>query len=431
MKTVKRAACALFALALCWVITGCASNDAGNAGQTKLTFQIWDNTQKPAMEAMAAAYTQKNPNVQIDVQVTSWSEYWTKLEAAATGGSLPDIFWMHTDEILKYADGGILADLTDLYVDEETGFYEKHFPEGLLQNTRGSDGKVYGVPKDKDTICLVYSRDLFDAAGVSYPDESWTWDDLVSASQAIHDATGKYGYLANNDEHLGYWSYVYQAGGYILAPDKKTAGYTQPATQKAIAFYVGLQDTDWCPDQTYFAETEPATSFFSGEAAMYFEGSWGLRSKMEDYPSMHGKWDVAVLPACPDPMSGDGRATISNGLTYATGAKGKNLAAAKDFLKFLGTEEAQRIQGEKGAAIPAYNGLESTWLSVFDQFDYKLNAAACLSMFDYSVQSPNNAARPAWKTRVSDEMLRVYAGETTLDAALESMQRTVDELSNR
>lgn len=52
-------------------------------------------------------------------------------------------------------------------------------------------------------------------------------------------------------------------------------------------------------------------------------------------------------------------------------------------------------------------------------------------MFDYSVQSPNNASRPAWKTRVSDEMLRVYAGETTLDAALESMQRTVDELSNR
>ena len=117
-------------------------------------------------------------------------------------------------------------------------------------------------------------------------------------------------------------------------------------------------------------------------------------------------------------MSGDGRATISNGLTYATGAKGKNLAAAKDFLKFLGTEEAQRIQGEKGAAIPAYNGLESTWLGVFDQFDYKLNAAACLSMFDYSVQSPNNASRPAWKTRVSEEMLRVYAGETTLDAAL-------------
>ena len=101
MKTVKRAACALFALALCWVVTGCASNNAGNAGQTKLTFQIWDNTQKSAMEAMAAAYTQKNPNVQIDVQVTSWAEYWTKLEAAATGGSLPDIFWMHTDEILS------------------------------------------------------------------------------------------------------------------------------------------------------------------------------------------------------------------------------------------------------------------------------------------------------------------------------------------
>lgn len=426
MGTIKRAACALLTLALCAGLAGCATDGGGGR---RLTFQIWDNTQKAAMEAICAAYTQAHPDVTIDVQVTSWSEYWTKLEAAATGGTLPDVFWMHTDEMLRYADGGILADLTDLY--EDPGYYAAHFSQGLLDNARGSDGRIYGVPKDRDTICLVYSRELFDAAGVSYPDESWTWHDLTGASQAIYDATGKYGYLAYNDEHLGYWSYVYQAGGYILTPDGKHAGYTQPATKKAIAFYVSLQDEPWCPPQTFFAETEPATAFFSGEAAMYFEGSWGLRSKLEDYPSMVGKWDVAVLPACPDPLSGDGRAVISNGLTYATAANGKNLEAAKDFLRFLGSEEAQRIQGEQGAAIPAYEGLQDTWLSVFDGFDYRINAEACLAMFAYSVQSPNNAARPAWKTRVSDEMLRVYAGETTLDAALESMQRTVDELSNR
>ena len=196
------------------------------------------------MEAICAAYTRAHPDVTIDVQVTSWSEYWTKLEAAATGGTLPDVFWMHTDEMLRYADGGILADLTDLY--DDAGYYEAHFSQGLLDNARGSDGRIYGVPKDRDTICLVYSRELFDAAGVSYPDESWTWHDLTGASQAIYDATGKYGYLAYNDEHLGYWSYVYQAGGYILTPDGKHAGYTQPATKKAIAFYVSLQDEPWC-----------------------------------------------------------------------------------------------------------------------------------------------------------------------------------------
>ena len=56
----------------------------------------------------------------------------------------------------------------------------------------GTDGKIYGVPKDKDNVVLVYNKEMFDAAGVSYPDESWTWDDLTDASQRIYDATGSF-----------------------------------------------------------------------------------------------------------------------------------------------------------------------------------------------------------------------------------------------
>jgi len=50
---------------------------------------------------------------------------------------------------------------------------------------------MYGVPKDKDNLVLVYNKEMFDAAGVAYPDENWTWDDLVNASQTIYDTTGK------------------------------------------------------------------------------------------------------------------------------------------------------------------------------------------------------------------------------------------------
>ncbi|MFQ9480465.1 MAG: extracellular solute-binding protein [Oscillospiraceae bacterium] len=46
---------------------------------------------------------------------------------------------------------------------------------------------MYGVPKDKDTVCLVYNKEMFDQAGVAYPDENWTWDDLTEASQKIYD----------------------------------------------------------------------------------------------------------------------------------------------------------------------------------------------------------------------------------------------------
>ena len=102
----------ILVIALALSLVGCGSSGGSSDGKVSLTFQIWDVAQKAGMEAMCAAYSEKNPNVTIEVQVTSWNEYWTKLEAAATSNQMPDIFWMHTNELLKYADNGILADCT-------------------------------------------------------------------------------------------------------------------------------------------------------------------------------------------------------------------------------------------------------------------------------------------------------------------------------
>ena len=311
LKLIKKiaAVCGL-ALAAAALLCGCSSDHESN-GKLRLTFQIWDDAQRGGMQDIANAYMARHPEVSIEVQVTSWDEYWTKLDAAAESNQLPDIFWMHTNQILKYADYGKLADLTDLYDYEDPEYYRKHFSDISLDNARGSDGRIYGVPKDKDSVCLVYNRELFDAAGLSYPDDAWTWDDLVNASQTIYDKTGKYGYMAYADEQLGYWNFVYQAGGYILNEDKTRAGFDQPATKKGMEFYIGLQSHDWCPDQNYFAETNPGTAFISEQGAMYLEGNWNLMSMMKNNMNLMGKWDVAVLPKCPDPLNGDGRATIS------------------------------------------------------------------------------------------------------------------------
>ena len=425
MKALKKAAVISLSAGMALGLTACSSGTSMD-GKTHLTFQIWDVAQRDGMQQVCDAYTAKNPDVVIEVQVTSWSEYWTKLEASAISNQMPDIFWMHTNEILKYADYGKLADLTDLYDDESKTYYTDHFSETSLGNIQGSDGRYYGVPKDKDTVGLVYNKEMFDAAGVDYPNEEWTWDDLTEASQKIYDATGKYGYMAYGDDQLGYWNFVYQKGGCILTEDKERGGFDQQPTIDAMKFYIGLQSYDWCPDQNYFAETSPGTAFFSEQGAMFFEGNWNVLNEMKNYPEMAGKWDVAVLPKCPDPASGDGRATISNGLCYATSAAGKNLEIVKDVLKFMGSEEGQRIQGESGAAIPAYEGLEETWVKVFDQFDYVLDVGKFVDMFDYAVQSVNNAHRPVWKTQVTDALLKFYAGTYTVDEGLSVIQEAIN-----
>ncbi len=423
MNKIPRVLAAVLLVAMLLSLAGCGTSD----GKTHLTFQIWDVGQRDGMQAMCDAYTANvNPNVEIEVQVTSWGEYWTKLEAAAESNTMADIFWMHSDQILYYSEFGMLADVTDLYDDEDPNFYQEHYSDISILNATGEDGRMYGVPKDKDNVVLVYNKSMFDAAGVSYPDETWTWDNLIDASQKIYDVTGKYGYMAYNDEQLGYHNFVYQNGGCILTEDKTQGGFDQQATRDAVKFYVDLQSYEWCPDQAYFAETSPGTAFLSGLGSMYLEGSWNLLSSMKNYPDIEGQWDVAVLPAAPNPVSGNGHATISNGLTYATAAHGKNLDICLDVLKYFGSEEAQRIQGESGAAIPAYMGLEDTWISAFDQFSYQLDLQAVMDQFDYAVQYVNNSARPKWKSNVVDIMTSIYNGSVDIDTGLDQIQNLIN-----
>ena len=426
MKKIPRIAAIVLAVTLLLMsLAGCSAAD----GKTHLTFQIWDVAQRDSMQAICDAYTAKNPDVVIEVQVTSWTEYWTKLEAAAESNTMPDIFWMHTNQILYYSDFGMLADVTDLYDDVDPNFYNEHFSEISRNNASGSNGRLYGVPKDKDNIILVYNKEMFDAAGVAYPDDDWTWDDMTYASAKIYETTGKYGFMAYAEDHLGYWNFVYQAGGYILNEDKTKAAFTQPATMDAMKFYIGIQNEEWCPTQTYFAETQPGIAFFSELGSMYLEGNWELMNKATSYPNMDGKWDIAKLPICPNPASGDGRATISNGLCYSTAARGKNLEVVKDVLKYFGAEEAQRLAGSYGAAIPAYNGTEDSYFEAFEKAGYDLDLQIIKDQFDYSIQCVNNASRPKWKSPVGDELIKIYSGQVDIDTGLANMQRIVDDAS--
>ena len=422
MKRFPRMMAAALAMTLLLSITGCGSAD----GKTHLTFQIWDVAQRESMEAICDAYTAQHPDVEIEVQVTNWTEYWTKLEAAAESNTMPDIFWMHTNQILYYADFGMLADVTDLYAGEDPNYYQNHFSEISIGNASGSDGRLYGVPKDKDNVVLCYNKEMFDAAGVAYPDENWTWDDMVSASESIHAATGKYGFMAYNDDQMGYWNFVYQAGGCILNEDNTQGGFDREGTRKAMDFYIGMQKTDWCPDQTYFAETTPQTAFFSEMGAMFLEGNWNLWNDMTSFPDMRGKWDIARLPMCPDPVQGDGRATISNGLCYSTAARGKTRDVALDVIKFFGTEEAQLIASSYGAAISAYDGTEQPYFDAFAQAGYDLDLEVLNSQFEYGVQSVNNSARPKWKAPVLDELNKVYNGQQSFEAGMDNIQSIIN-----
>ena len=111
-----------------------------SAEDATITFAFWDTNQEPGMRAIADAYEAAHPGVKVVTQVTPWGEYWTKLEAAAMGGEMPDVYWMHSNQFFKYADAGIMLDLSDLDIDYSV------YPEGITA-LYNFDGTQLAVPR--------------------------------------------------------------------------------------------------------------------------------------------------------------------------------------------------------------------------------------------------------------------------------------------
>ena len=379
-----------------------------SAEETTITFAFWDTNQEPGMKAIADAYMAAHPDVKIDIQVTPWGEYWTKLEASALGGAMPDVFWMHSNQFFKY----VTAD-TLLPLDFEYDYTP--YPAGVTALYTYNDVH-YAVPKDYDTIALVYNKEIFDNAGVAYPDDTWTWDTLLETAKKLTDTEkGIYGFGAPNDRQSGYLNLIYQNDGFAFENGK--SGYDQPATQEAVKWWVDLQKEGVSPSQESFVDMGVDDQMQAGKLAMCFTGSW-MMSAYTNNELFKDKFDLAVLP------QGKKRASIYNGLGYAGAATTKYPEIVKDFIQFCGTEEANKLQAENKAAIPAYAGTEHYFTDNFTN----INIACYPEMISYGVQYPFSPNKSLWESQEEELMNEVYAGNMTVEDACNTLHTIITEI---
>lgn len=98
----------ILAAALCTSLAACGgstggnsenadnSNTSGNSKSNTLSVSIWDNNQLAGLKSIMDDFT-KETGIAVEIQVVPWDQYWTLLEAGAQGGTLPDVFWMHSN----------------------------------------------------------------------------------------------------------------------------------------------------------------------------------------------------------------------------------------------------------------------------------------------------------------------------------------------
>ncbi|MBU9711601.1 ABC transporter substrate-binding protein [Evansella tamaricis] len=393
---------------------GTDETQSGSGEEVELRFSIWDSNQESGLRQIANEFEEQNPGIKINIEVNGWGDYWTALEAGATGGSLPDVFWMHSNEIYRYASNEMLLDLNDRIQSSDVVEMDK-FPEGL-KSIYNFEGTQYAIPKDYDTIGLWYNKTMFDEANVSYPDDTWTWDDLYDAAkQLTKDDGSQYGILTPLHNQEGYYNFVYQNGGTIITDDK-VSGYDDPKTIEALEFYVNFVLEGLSPQE--FGDGERVTHLQNGLVAMGFFGSWNLTGFTEN-EYMAENFDVAVLPASND----GGRASIFNGLGNAIAHNTDHPDEAWKWVEYLSSEEGQTRQAELGVAISAYEGAADAWVNSNDTYDI----GVFIDMVDYAQIRPYSNTTAVWEDRAYERLNGAFTNDKTVEEAAKDAAAVMNE----
>lgn len=395
------------------------NSDSKTGSKGKLSVMIWDPVQEPGLTTMLGEFEEKT-GIQAEIQLVKWGEYWTLLEAGAEGGSLPDVFWMNSNESQRYMSNDMLLDLTDR-ISESTLIEPSNYPDDIMGLYTYEDG-YYAVPKDIDTVALWYNKEIFDEAGVAYPSSDWTWDEMYEIAKKLTKEDGSvYGIgMPCGNQQTGYFNLIYDKGGYVISDDKKKSGFDDPKTIESMDFIAKFIDEDLMPSQEVMAESSETTLFASGKIAMVIAGSWMLAEfANNEYTSANA--DVVELPKDAETNR---RVSIYNGLGWSAAANTEMPDEAWQLIEYFGSLEGQTRQAELGVTMSAYIGTSETWIQSAPQF----NLQAYLNMQEDMVIRPHSRNTVVWENASIDWFKRAWMKEITMEEACLGAAKEMNEI---
>ncbi len=337
-----------------------------------------------------------NPGIIVNYQPITGDYAQTMLTNFAAG-TVPDIFYVDVSVFQVWAGNGVLLPLDDLMVN--TGTTKDMFVPSLL-NAFTFDGKIMGIPKDFNTLGLFYNTDMFDKAGLKYPDDTWTWTELKDAAAKLTNLADPknpvYGFCAAADAGR-FPAYVFQAGGQIMKPDFSDTELDAQAAIDAATFYTGFRADKTGAIPADFGEGWQGTDFGKGQCAMVNEGGWLIPYLSQSFPNV--KYGVARLPAGPG-----GKGNMIFTVSWSISATTKNPDAAWKVVDYLTNEVSQTTVLQSGLALPSRAALQNS-----DYFTTNANAAAIFNgSFDNAVPFYWGPAGSDVNKEIGDALTRIY-----------------------
>jgi multiple sugar transport system substrate-binding protein len=191
-------------------------------------------------------------------------------------------------------------------------------------------GKTYGLPWIAQPVVLYYNPDLFSAAGVNPPDDTWTWDSFKDAAAKLTNKdAGVYGTSFNDWPPIQ--MFIWQAGGEVISEDLSSCPIDTPEAIQGAQFYGDIIfNEEYAPAEATIKEQGFGEMAKAGKVAMFFGGA------ADDLDYAHKKDPAnAVMKVALVPQGPKNRQTFSYVASTVISAKTGNADAAYQALVAL------------------------------------------------------------------------------------------------
>jgi multiple sugar transport system substrate-binding protein len=390
---MKRKAWAIALTALMLVFATSGSFAAGSK-QAALNFWYWDQNGEEVYKQLVSEFEKANPDIKVNMAVTPWSDYWTKLQTSLPTGTGPDVFWLNHPNAVTYIPTGLLLDLEPAAAAIRFENFDKSFYEPYAKN-----GKRYGVPVFYDSIVLFYNKALFDKAGLKYPNADWTWKEYLDAARKLTVKAGgktvQYGTFADSDPQSGSTNFIIQNGGSIFSKDRMKCVIDSPEGREAVQTQLDLIYKYGCaPKIQEVRESGAANMFQTGLVAMMPY----ISANLKQYAEVLGK-DLGVAPLPKQKQ----RASVYHNLAYAASAKTRFPAETKKFLAFLASKRHAELLSK--VWTPCFKGGTEMYFAEYSWLDCRYISEAI--SYGYPLPISGKNAGQVY-TLLSNELDKVY-----------------------
>ncbi|ALC91425.1 sugar ABC transporter substrate-binding protein [Bacillus sp. FJAT-18017] len=298
--------------------------------KTVLRFASWDSGEAlKIQEEIAKRFEEINPNVKVQVEAYG-EEFDQKLATSFGTKNPPDVLYMWNFPAYFQS-----LEPLDQFVNNDSELDLNDFYQGLF-NYSSMYGKLYGIPAGFTTRVVYFNKDLFDIAGMPYPEEGWTWDDFQAAAEKLTVPSEKqYGFgIRPEPDTYDLQGFIWSNESSFISEDgKEVEGYmNSPETIEAINVFA-----DMLKDKSAVLvggkNQQSGEEFFKeGKIAMWETGIWPL----EEFKEAKVNFGTVEMPA----FSGKSVKGVIASSAVSIAKDSKNKELAWEFVKFYSSAEA-------------------------------------------------------------------------------------------